>query len=97
MPHPAWKCLLAPMCDSQTWRAQMAAVLHYTAENMIESFLEPVLDLLAALIDFDRAALADGAPGALPACSQRCMPAQAASPCMVTSGPRLSVLGMTPV
>lgn len=45
----------------------MAAVLVYTAENMIESFLEPVLDLLAALIEFDRDALAAGAPGALPA------------------------------
>lgn len=45
----------------------MAAVLVYTAENMIESFLEPVLDLLAALIEFDRDALAAGAPGELPA------------------------------
>ena len=51
----------------------MAAVLVYTAENMIESFLEPVLDLLAALIDFDRGALADGTPGAPPYRQQRCV------------------------
>ncbi|KAK9834835.1 hypothetical protein WJX81_002504 [Elliptochloris bilobata] len=52
----------ASVADRQA-AAQMAAVLVYTAENMIESFLEPVLELLAALIEFDRDALAAGAPG----------------------------------
>ncbi len=50
----------------------MAAVLEYTAENMIESFLEPVLELLAALIEFDRDALAAGARGARAAPQRVC-------------------------
>lgn len=45
----------------------------YTAENMIESFLEPVLDLLAALIEFDHDALIARAPGALLAPAERAL------------------------
>jgi hypothetical protein len=50
----------------------MAAVLEYTAENMIESFLEPVLELLGALIEFDRDALAGAARGARDAPQRVC-------------------------
>ena len=55
-----------------------------------------MLDLLAALIEYDRAALADGAPGALTFCVQRCMIVQAALLCVmphVSFRLRLSIMG----
>ncbi|KAK9809997.1 hypothetical protein WJX72_003108 [[Myrmecia] bisecta] len=44
--------------------AKVSAVLAYAHENAVEPFLEPVLELCAALLDSDRASLAQGVPGA---------------------------------
>lgn len=44
-------------------RCQVAAVLAYAHDNVVEPFLEPVLELTYALLDSDRTCLRRGDPG----------------------------------
>lgn len=55
---------------------QVAAVLNYACENGVEPFLEPALDLAAALIEQDSRLAASGVPDAGPhVCFAGCTPA----------------------
>lgn len=53
-------------CLSMTWPLQVAGELEHAAENAPETLLPMVLQLLASLLEYDRLALQEGLPGALP-------------------------------